>query len=76
MPPDGTEEKAKKEDRWPDKFWFNPPYSMEVKTKVGQLFLEIVSECFPKGTQWHKYFNRHTIKLSYSCTNSVATKIA
>ena len=54
-------------------FWWNPPYNMKVDTKV---FLEAISECFKKGTFWAKHFNHHTVKMSYSGTNSLATKIA
>ena len=38
--------------------------------------MRIVSESFPKGSEWHGTFNRHTVKLSYSCTKNVASRIA
>ena len=47
-----------------------------VKTKVGRKFIDILMECFPKGHPWHKFFNRHTVKLSYSCNKNVASKIS
>ena len=42
-------------------FWFNPPYDMAVKTKIGKKFLEIVDRCFPPGHVLRPYFNRHTV---------------
>ena len=62
--------------RWDRIFYFNPVYNMNIKTKVGQKFIDILTECFPKGHPWHKYFNRHTVKLSYSCSKNVASRIS
>ena len=36
---------------------------------------------FPKGTiiqgiHWYKHFNRHTVKVSYSCTRNIAKLIS
>ena len=78
VPTDGSENSHRKtkRERYPKKFYFNPPYNRAVKTNVGKAFLGIVSRCFPKGHPWHKSFNRHTVKLSYSCTKNVASKIA
>ena len=68
--------KKKKKERYPKKFFFNPPYNKEVYTNVGKRFLAIISRCFPRGSEWSGKFNRHTIKLSYSCTKNLASKIA
>ena len=63
----------KKKQRWPSTSYFNLAYNCSVKAKVGKKFLWIVEECFPKGSTWSRFFNRHTIKLSYSCTKNVAS---
>ena len=58
-------------------FWsFNPPFNSNIRTKVGKKCLSIVYVCFPKGSEWYPFFNRHTIKISYSCTRNIAAKIA
>ena len=49
---------------------------MLVKTPVGREFINILMKSFPRGTPWYKYFNRHTVKLSYSCTKNVASRIS
>ena len=49
VPPTCTERKTKK-PRYPYIFWWNPPYNMKVETKIGKRFMEIVDECFKKGT--------------------------
>ena len=50
--------------------WFNPPYCQTVKTNIGSKFLSLIDEHF-KGTNLAKYFNRSTMKLSYSCLPNV-----
>ena len=47
--------------------WYNPPWDNNVKTNLGGQFLLIVDKCFPKNHPLNKIFNRHTLKLSYSC---------
>ena len=55
--------------------WFNPPFSMHVKTKVGKEFLKLVDTAFPPSNPLHKLFNRHTLKLSYRCMPNMASAI-
>ena len=47
--------------------WFNPPYSANVKTNVGKIFMRLVDKHFPRHHKYYKLFNRNNIKLSYSC---------
>ena len=47
--------------------WYNPPWDSNVKTNLGRKFLLVVDKCFPKNHPLNKIFNRHTLKLSYSC---------
>ena len=39
-------------------------------------FLHIVDKCFPKTQPLHKIFNRHTLKLSYSCMPNMKSVIS
>lgn len=55
--------------------WYNPPYSMHVKTKIGKKFLELLDYHFPHTHELHKICNRNTIKLSYSCTTNMSNII-
>ena len=55
--------------------WFNPPFSESVKTNVGVKFLALVEKHF-KNTDLNKYFNRSTIKISYSCLPNILEIIA
>ena len=43
--------------------WFNPPYSVNVKTNIGKIFFKIIKKNFPKNHQFYKIFNRNTVKL-------------
>ena len=56
--------------------WYNPPWNSNVKTNLGRRFLNIVDRCFPKNHPLHKIFNRHTLKLSYSCMPNMKTIIS
>ena len=38
--------------------WFNPPYSLNVKTNIGKVFLKLVRKHFPPG---HIYLTRSSI---------------
>ena len=56
--------------------WYNPPWNSNVKTNLGRSFLNIVDRCFSKNNPLHKIFNRHTLKLSYSCMPNMKTIIS
>ena len=45
--------------------WFNPPYSQNMKTNIGKLFVKLVRKHFPKNSKYHKIFNLNTLKLSF-----------
>ena len=55
--------------------WFNPPYSVNVKSNIAQTFLRLIDKHFKKGNQLHKIFNRNTVKVSYSCMPDISTYI-
>ena len=45
-------------------------------TNLGKKFLGIIDKCFPPNHPLHKIFNRHTLKLSYSCMPNMKTIIS
>ena len=47
--------------------WFNPPYSVNVKTNIGRIFLRLIDKHFPRHHKYRKLFNRNNINISYSC---------
>ena len=47
--------------------YFNPLFSNNVKAKLGKEFLKLVKFYFSKNCNLNKFFNKNTIKLSYSC---------
>ena len=47
--------------------WFNPPYSKNVLTKVGNQFLKLINKHFPRHHKLYKLFNKNNVKVSYSC---------
>ena len=55
--------------------WFNPPYSKNVKTNRGRIFLNLMKNYFPPHHKFHKSFNKNRVKISYSCTRSMKTII-
>jgi hypothetical protein len=56
--------------------WYNPPWDSNVKTNVGKLFLNTIDKCFTKNHPLHMIFNRHTLKLSYSCMPNIKSIIS
>ena len=52
--------------------WFNPPFSLNVKTNVAKKFLQLIDTHFPTANKLHKTFNRNTVKVSYSCTQNIS----
>ena len=43
--------------------WFNPPYSMNVKTNIDKVFLSLLHKPFPPTHLLHKIFNKNTAKI-------------
>ena len=70
-----TSKQRKNNNRKRKVLWFNPPFSQTVKTNVGSRFLSLVDKEF-KGTKLEKYFNRKTIKVSYSCLPNIEAIIS
>jgi hypothetical protein len=56
--------------------WFNPPFTMNVKTTVAHSFLQLIDKHFPHSTRLHKIFNRNTVKVSYSCMTNIKNTIS
>ena len=56
--------------------WYNPPFDSNVKTNLGRKFLRIVDKYFQKKHPLYKIFNRHTLKLSYSCMPNMKSIIS
>ena len=56
--------------------WFNPPYSKNVTTKVGKLFLSLTDKHFPPHHKLHKLFNQNNVKISYSCLTNIKSIIS
>ena len=55
--------------------WFNPPYSMNLKTNIGQKFLRLIDKHFPRGSPLYPLINRYKVKLSYRCVPNMGAKI-
>ena len=47
-----------------------------MKTNLGRKFLNIIDRCFLNGHPLHKIFNKHTLKLSYSCMPNMKSIIS
>ena len=56
-----------KQNRKQQIIWFNPPFNLKTKTKIGKLFLNLLDKHFPPHNKLHKLFNRTNVKISYSC---------
>ena len=66
----------KKKCRSKKALWFNPPYSMNIKTNVGAKLLTLLDKHFPFGHPLHSLLNRKTVKVSYKCLPNMASILA
>ena len=62
-----TPSRQKKRKRNRNPIYYNPPFSLNVKTNIGAAFLKLVDKHFNKEHPLRKFFNRSMIKVSY-CT--------
>ena len=56
-----------KRNRKRNVIWFNPSFSANVKTKLGNYFLNLIRKHFRSRDKFSKLFNRNTMKVSYRC---------
>ena len=64
-----------KRNRQRNIIWFDPPFSRAISTNVGKRFLQLLRHHFPPSNKLHKIFNKNTVKVSYCCTQNVASII-
>ena len=51
--------------------YFNPPFSINVKTNIGKEFLKLVDKHFPPKHKCRSLFNRNNLKISYCCMPNI-----
>ena len=56
--------------------WFNPPFSKNVNTRVGEKFIKLLTKCFPKEHALHQILNKNTVKISYCTMPNIQNIIA
>ena len=49
QPPEVNRPNKKKRRRWAKMFWYNPPWSMNVKTNVAKKFFKVIRQKFQEG---------------------------
>ncbi len=74
--PEVNQKNKRRKNRKRNITWYNPPWNSNVKTCIGKKFLAIIDKCFPPHHRLNKIFNRHTLKLSYSCMPNMKTIIS
>ena len=72
--PNATTNRRKKRAR--KNIYFNPPYSINVKTNIGAKFLRLIDLHFPPGSLLQPLLNRRKIKLSYRCLPNMKVAIS
>ena len=70
---DPKQKPKKKKVKKRKNLYFNPPWNIAVKTKVGKEFLALIDKF--KGKPQSKYINRHVIRLSYSTMPNLKSHI-
>ena len=52
-----------------------PTAQQNVKTNLGNIFLNLIKKYFLSHHKFHKLFNKNKVKKSYSCTRNIKTII-
>ena len=55
--------------------WFNPPFSQNVKTNIGKIFLKLIIKIFPSHHRLNIIFNLNTTRLRNSCMSNMSSFI-
>ena len=55
--------------------WFSFPFKVNVKTKVGNYFLNLVGKHFPLHQTFNELLNHNTIKVSFSSIPNIKAEI-
>ena len=76
IPKTNTSDNISKKQRKRKIIWFNPPFSLRIKTNIGRTFLKLLKQHFPKSNRLHKIFNKNTVKVSYSCMSNLSSIIS
>ena len=74
-----SEEQSRNEEKRKKRrsiLFFNPPFSLRVKTKIGKLFFKMLRKNFPKANLLQKTLNKNTIKNSYSSIRNTKSIIS
>ena len=76
-PPSSDQQPKKKNNNNKNRVtWFNPPYSLNVETNVGKIFLELLDLHFPPGHVLRSVMNRNCVKISYRCLPNMGSHIS
>ena len=67
---------TKKKNRRKSAIWFNPPFSLSVRSSVGKEFLALLDTSFPPSNPLHKLFTRQTLKISYKRMPNMAQAVS
>ena len=74
QPPE--QDQTKKHNHSRNITWFNPPFSVSVKTRIGERFLRLIKKCFPSYHPLSKIINKNTVKVSYKCMPNMKQEVS
>ena len=70
-----NDKKVKKKPRKKHILYYNPPFSLSIKTKLGKVFINLVKKWFCNNPTLKSGFNLSTLKVSYSTCQNISQKI-
>ena len=68
--------KVSKRKTKPKNFCFNPPFTNNVKAKVGKMFFKFLKTHFPRNHKLCKVFHKSTVKISYNSSRNMESVIS
>ena len=51
--------------------WFNPPFNLKIKIKIGKFLLNLLDKHFRPYNKLPKVFNRTNVKVSHNCMRNM-----
>ena len=55
--------------------WFNPPFSLSIKTDIGKELFKLIRKHFPRNHSFRKIFNLNTIRIRFSLMKTMKNLI-
>ena len=68
--------KNPRRNRQRNTIWYSSPFNKNVRTNIAHDFLQLIDKHFPPANRLSTLFERHTVRVSYNCTENMKSVIS